>query len=105
MLTPYLTQTFHESQESGLLLRLKLHIHQFSMSWTLERNHLRYKMLPPLLKMSPLRLWQTFLAFENSIYQVRRLQITSLQSECDKIADEPDKVRMDMIDSKDMSVL
>lgn len=43
--------------------------------------------------MTPLQLWQTLLAFENSIYQVRRLPITFLQRECYKIADEPDEVR------------
>lgn len=79
----------------------------FSMSWTLERNHLRYKTLPLGQKMTPLQLWQTLLAFENSIYQVRRLPITFLQRECDKIADEPGEVRrvFNMVSDNDMSVL
>lgn len=44
-----------------------------------------------------------WLAFENSIYQVSRLPF--LQCECDKIADEPDKVKRVLVDNNDMSVL
>lgn len=77
------------------------------MSWTLERNHLRYKTLLLCQKMTPIQLWQPLLAFENSIYQVRGLPITFLLCECDKIADEPDKVRrvFNMVDNNDVSVL
>lgn len=56
-------------------------------------------------KLPPLQLWQELLAFENSIYQVKRLPITFLQCERDKITDEPDKVRRvsDILDNNGTS--
>ncbi len=82
--------TVYKCQAAGLLLRLKWHIYHFLSNvlytWT-QSSALQYRASAPVNYPTSAVAGRSH--SQNSIYKVKRGPITSLQCECDRIADEP----------------